>query len=251
MTSQRQIEANRQNAVKAAGPRTAAGKARSSRNALKHGLSSEDVVMEGEDPAEFIALRRQLRRAIRPANELEEMLMDQMVSAAWRLRRAGRYERLLMTQELEKYRVFWDGNRELRERDFPNALALAIAEFFARGTYPNLARYEGHLNRAVLGALRELHRLRQDGLGQAGPKGWAARTTLETERCRYNRQKELMSDADRESALATARMPDQQEAEGLRNEPNSAYCETNPFLDRGGRGPSNPSRGIDSPAAGQ
>ena len=39
MSSERQIAANRQNALKSTGPRTQAGKLRSARNAYKHGLS--------------------------------------------------------------------------------------------------------------------------------------------------------------------------------------------------------------------
>jgi len=39
MTSQRKIEANRRNALRSSGPRTTAGKARSRRNAFKHGLA--------------------------------------------------------------------------------------------------------------------------------------------------------------------------------------------------------------------
>ena len=40
MTSKARIEANRANARRSAGPRTAAGKARASRNALRHGLNT-------------------------------------------------------------------------------------------------------------------------------------------------------------------------------------------------------------------
>jgi hypothetical protein len=39
MATERQIRANRENAKRSAGPNTAAGRARSSRNALRHGLS--------------------------------------------------------------------------------------------------------------------------------------------------------------------------------------------------------------------
>jgi hypothetical protein len=39
MATEKQLRANRENAKRSAGPKTAAGRARSSRNALRHGLS--------------------------------------------------------------------------------------------------------------------------------------------------------------------------------------------------------------------
>ncbi|MFK4538450.1 hypothetical protein ABIA00_006633 [Bradyrhizobium ottawaense] len=43
MASIRQIEANRSNAKRSTGPKTAAGKTRSSRNALRHGLARSAI----------------------------------------------------------------------------------------------------------------------------------------------------------------------------------------------------------------
>ncbi len=58
MTSQKQIEANRRNAQKSSGPKTAQGRSISRMNALKHGLLAEQVIVPGEDFEEFATLRQ-------------------------------------------------------------------------------------------------------------------------------------------------------------------------------------------------
>ena len=55
MTSQARIDANQKNAQHSTGPKTDAGKAKSSRNALKHGLTAEAAVLPNENPADFEA----------------------------------------------------------------------------------------------------------------------------------------------------------------------------------------------------
>ena len=50
MASDAQIEANRANAQKSTGPRTAEGKAKVAPNAIKHGLLAEQVVVKDEAP---------------------------------------------------------------------------------------------------------------------------------------------------------------------------------------------------------
>ena len=52
-TSIKRIEANRKNARLSTGPKTSAGKFRSSRNSLKHGLEARRHLIIGEDTKEF------------------------------------------------------------------------------------------------------------------------------------------------------------------------------------------------------
>ena len=53
MTTEAQINANRQNAKKSTGPKTAKGKAKVARNAIKHGLCSLEAVIRGEEQEEY------------------------------------------------------------------------------------------------------------------------------------------------------------------------------------------------------
>ena len=84
--------ANSANAQLSTGPRTPAGKARSSQNARKHGLTSKDLVIGPEDREEFNGLLAQLQDDIDPQGALQQTLFDQLVAAAWNLRRLRRME---------------------------------------------------------------------------------------------------------------------------------------------------------------
>jgi hypothetical protein len=96
MASERQIRANRRNALKSTGPRTAAGKTASARNALRHGLTAHQVVIDGEDPAQFDALLHRFRGEFQPESALEEFLVERLAGLAWRLRRVPLFEAALL-----------------------------------------------------------------------------------------------------------------------------------------------------------
>src|SRR2546428_11252189 len=66
MTTPAQIEANRRNAQKSTGPKTAQGRAVVSLNGLRHGLRAETAVLPFEDPAEFAKLKQELEQEFRP-----------------------------------------------------------------------------------------------------------------------------------------------------------------------------------------
>ena len=88
MASERQNEANRRNAQLSTGPCTADGRARVASNALKHGLTAKQVVLPGEDPAEFDEFRSDLIAGLAPQGALEEIFAEKIVADAWRFRRA-------------------------------------------------------------------------------------------------------------------------------------------------------------------
>jgi hypothetical protein len=88
MASSTKLAANRENARRSTGPRSPDGKAVSSRNALKHGLLAREVLLASEDARDLEDLEQRLRAVLRPADDLEELLVDRVVSCAWRLRRA-------------------------------------------------------------------------------------------------------------------------------------------------------------------
>ncbi len=92
MATAAQIQANRLNAQKSTGPRTAEGKERASQNAIKHGLLAREAVSQGEDPAEFEVHREGMLQELAPAGVVEAMLAERVVGLSWRLLRAERLQ---------------------------------------------------------------------------------------------------------------------------------------------------------------
>ena len=81
-------EQSRINGAKSRGPKSAAGKARSSKNALVHGLTAQQVLINGEDPAHLHRLRASFLAAFQPADDVELTTVELMVAARWRQFRA-------------------------------------------------------------------------------------------------------------------------------------------------------------------
>jgi len=71
MASNKQITANRANALKSTGPRSLSGKERSSQNAIKHGLTAQHAMLPNEDPEEFNGLRLGMFSSLNPQGVLE------------------------------------------------------------------------------------------------------------------------------------------------------------------------------------
>jgi hypothetical protein len=92
MTSCRQIEANRRNALKSTGPTTLSGKSRSRRNAIRHGLCAETVITAIEDIEDYQAFEKAVVTDYDARTAVERELVLRLASLFWRLRRATSIE---------------------------------------------------------------------------------------------------------------------------------------------------------------
>lgn len=124
--SDRRMLANRTNASKSTGPQTLEGKAVASRNALRHGLRSNQLLLDGEDPEEFAQLQADLLEALAPVGAVELSLAERIVIAIWRQRRLARAETAALSLERRDNEIL-DGLRRLHdygERDEITATCL-------------------------------------------------------------------------------------------------------------------------------
>ena len=101
MTSLKQIEANRRNAEDSTGPRSKAGKQRSSRNAVRHGLTAETVIEPLEDAEDYAAFEEAIAASFDPETAVERELILRLASLLWRLRRATSIETALFQIKIE------------------------------------------------------------------------------------------------------------------------------------------------------
>jgi hypothetical protein len=92
MTSYRQIEANRRNALKSTGPRTEAGKQVSRCNAVRHGLTAQTVISTLEDEEDYKAFEAAVIADYDAQSAVERELVLRLASILWRLRRATSME---------------------------------------------------------------------------------------------------------------------------------------------------------------
>jgi len=102
MESNLKSETARANGAKSRGPTTPEGKEKSSRNALKHGLTAGagNIVLDCEDPDEFQQTFDKLLAIHEPVTPAEKDLVEEMVAARWRTRRMWTIETGLLNAEI-------------------------------------------------------------------------------------------------------------------------------------------------------
>src|SRR2546423_2058113 len=101
--SQRKLEANRRNAQKSTGPKTARGKRIVAGNALKHGLMSQAFpVLPYENEFEYRAFADAMERDLAPAGIVQREIVTHITLISWRLRRIPAIEAALLAYDVKE-----------------------------------------------------------------------------------------------------------------------------------------------------
>jgi hypothetical protein len=113
MTSYKQIDANRHNALKSTGPKTEAGKQVSRCNAVRHGLTAETVIGALEDAEDYQAFEAAVIADYDAQSAVERELVLRLASLLWRLRRATTMETGLFEIQANHLNEFRQARRAL------------------------------------------------------------------------------------------------------------------------------------------
>jgi hypothetical protein len=151
MTSLRQIEANRRNALKSTGPTTPEGKERSSCNAVRHGLTAETVIAVLESSDDYEAFEATVISDYNAETAVERQLALRLASVLWRLRRATSVETAIFDSATGNAHLPFR-NKSASAVDPKTTLADSYLQISAMPSFPldRLARYESTLWRQRL-----------------------------------------------------------------------------------------------------
>lgn len=165
MTSFRQIEANRRNALRSTGPKAEEGKKRSRRNAHRHGFSAETVVETVEDIDDYKGFEAAIIADYDARTAVERELVLRLASVLWRLRRATAIETDLLRAQAEILRRRKDDGLRLRRQFLPEPF-LALTNRLTKEHDRNDARggevigdfdpYNSRPALSPIGSIREL-----------------------------------------------------------------------------------------------
>jgi hypothetical protein len=150
-----QIAASRRNGSRSKGPVTEEGKAKASRNALKHGLTAlHHLVLEDEVPDALEALIATVTEEAGAASEIEARLARRLALALWKGERAERIETAL-----------FDAAPKLPppQAGFQWEVADPLTTFDLR-RFNAMRGYQAQQGREISRCLKELRLLRKDAL---------------------------------------------------------------------------------------
>ena len=161
MISDARSDAARRNGAKSNGPKTPEGKAISSANSLRHGMTAKNILLTNENPEAYTKLADAYYEKFQPADDVERDLVDEMVIAKWRQRRDWSNEAALFDLEMDHQTKKVDA--QYKKIDHACRYALAFRALADESKAIQLfTRYETAHHRSYYKALNTLLKLRAE-----------------------------------------------------------------------------------------
>jgi hypothetical protein len=156
MTTKLKSETARLNGVRSKGPVTIEGKAIASQNALRHGMLSQTVVLEGESKELFEQLLLSITAEVQPRTPIEIGLVERMAIAHWRQMRTWAVQKASLDLEMAR--------PENASGSKPARFASVFKNLADNSNLLNLVqRYESSFERSYYRALSYVMKLRESG----------------------------------------------------------------------------------------
>ena len=154
--SDEQKQASRENGKLSRGPVTRAGKKRSARNAIKHGLTAKAVVLDNERKQNYTAMLADFYIRFQPQDQFEETLVEDIAASHWRMRRAIAIQTNMMNEGLPAPGAPTGDN-------FTNQMArtsTSVKRVSKNSGFDNVQRHEARLQLAIQRSIRTLTAVR-------------------------------------------------------------------------------------------
>jgi hypothetical protein len=157
MATAAQVIASRVNGALSHGPTSEEGKATSSRNALKTGLTGRTVLLPSEDAALYEAHLAQFRERYQPVGDQELALVQSLADTEWRLARIPSLEMSIFALgRLEFDDLFRGEEEDVRKRLIEAKTFLAYQRQLVNlGVQEGRLRRQAEKDRAALEALQQ------------------------------------------------------------------------------------------------
>ncbi len=119
-TDSARAAANRLNALKSTGPRTAAGKAKSALNALKHGLTSQSPLLPTENPADYQLFSEGYLEELNPQSVDQCTLAQQLILTSWKLNRIPQIEAKVLAEIADRHPLILKWRQDCANVEYQN-----------------------------------------------------------------------------------------------------------------------------------
>ncbi len=167
MTTDKKIAANRRNAQFSTGPVTAAGKARSSLNALVHGFSSpvEATLRDDQSRRQFAEFRQHYLDVLEPAGQCELTEVERLVRSRWQLGRVAPLEATVVDVEHVRLALNHDHFQQLSAKEQSAVVSFSLVtgpDLFQANRWTTTFRHQYRRAAAELDRLQNIRRSNEE-----------------------------------------------------------------------------------------